>query len=325
MQVSVIVPTRNRRELLPTTLCSALGQRGVDLEVLIIDDASDDDTAAVAHALADGRVRVIRLDTPSGVSMARNRGVAAARGEWLAFLDDDDLWAPDKLARQLAAARESGRDWAYTGGVVFLGDRIVRAQVPLPPDAMVKTLLRYDAIPGGGSNVIMRRALWPHTGPFDTQLRSGEDWEMWIRLAKHGIPAWVCAPLVAKRLHSTNATLDTSEIINGSRYIERLHDIHADWGILHQWMGHLSLRVGHRRAALRHFARAVAHGEVRKGLGDAIYVIREVLGFGFRRTNNQGSDSRDGWIAEAELWLREFLAQERRRCDARDVRRTLTS
>ena len=132
-----------------------------------------------------------------------------------AFLDDDDLWAPDKLARQLAAARESGRDWAYTGGVVFLGDRIIRAQVPLPPDAMVKTLLRYDAIPGGGSNVIMRRALWPHTGPFNTQLRSGEDWEMWIRLAKHGIPAWVCAPLVAKRLHSTNATLDTQKSSTG--------------------------------------------------------------------------------------------------------------
>src|SRR4029450_10414944 len=87
MQVSVIVPTRNRRELLPTTLCSALGQRGVDLKILIVDDASDDDTAAVAHALADDRIRVIRLDTPSGVSAARNRGVAAARGEWLAFLD----------------------------------------------------------------------------------------------------------------------------------------------------------------------------------------------------------------------------------------------
>src|SRR5262245_25673454 len=119
MQVSVIVPTRNRRELLPTTLRSALGQRGVDLELLIVDDASDDDTAAAAQALGDGRIRVIRLDKPSGVSAARNRGAAAAQGEWLAFLDDDDLWAPDKLARQLDAARESGRDWGYTGGVVF--------------------------------------------------------------------------------------------------------------------------------------------------------------------------------------------------------------
>jgi glycosyltransferase involved in cell wall biosynthesis len=325
MQVSVIVPTRNRRELLPTTVCSALRQRGVDLEILIIDDASDDDTAAVAHTFADGRVRIIRLDKPSGVSAARNHGVAAARGEWLAFLDDDDVWAPDKLARQLAAAGESGRDWAYTGGVVFLGDRIVRAQVPLAPDAMVKTLLRYDAIPGGGSNVIMRRALWPHIGPFNTQLRSGEDWEMWIRLTKHGSPAWVCAPLVAKRLHATNATLDTTEIINGTRYVERLHGIHADWGILHQWMGHLCLRVGHRRAALRHFARAVAHGQVRRGLVDAIWVIREALGLGFRRTNNEGSDSRDRWIAEAELWLREFLAEERRPCGARDSPQTLTS
>lgn len=323
MQVSVIVPTRNRRELLPITLCSALRQRGVDLEILIIDDGSDDDTAAVSDALADDRLRVIRLDKPSGVSAARNHGVAAARGEWLAFLDDDDLWAPDKLVRQLAAVHESGRDWAYTGGVVFLGDRIVRAQVPLPPDAMVKMLLRYNAIPGGGSTVILRRALWPHIGPFDTQLRIGEDWEMWIRLAKHGIPAWVCAPLVAKRLHATNATLDTSEIINGTRYIERLHGIDADWGILHQWMGHLSLQVGHRRAALRHFISAVAHGEVRSGIGDAVGVIRQALGFEFRTMTHQGSDGRDGWIAESEPWLREFLSDGR--CGAAGNPRTLTS
>ena len=325
MQVSVIVPTRNRRELLPFTLYSALAQQAVDFEILVIDDASDDDTAAVADALDDGRVRVIRLDKPSGVSAARNRGVESARGDWLAFLDDDDLWAPEKLARQLAAAHESGRDWAYTGAVVFLGDQFIRAQVPVPPDAMVKTLLRYDAIPGGGSNVIMRRALWSRTGPFDTQLRSGEDWEMWIRLAKHGIPAWVCAPLVAKRLHPTNATLDTAEIINGTRYVEQLHGIHADWGILHHWMGHVSLRAGHRRAALRHFAKAVAHGKVRSGLDDAISVLREAIGFRFGKTNHEPAGSRQDWIAEAEPWLRQQFSAEKRRCDASDGARTLTS
>jgi hypothetical protein len=102
-----------------------------------------------------------------------------------------------------------------------------------------------------------------------------------------------------------------------------LHGIHADWGILHQWMGHLSLHVGHRRAALRHFTRAVSHGEVRRGIGDAVGVIRQALGFGFRRTNNEGSDARDGWIAEAELWLQEFLTD--RRCGAAANPRTLTS
>src|SRR4029453_7953121 len=101
MDVSVVVPTRNRSALLARTLQSVLRQQDVEFEVIVVDEASTDETPAVLSALGNQRVRVIRHDSPRGLSAARNNGAAGASGEWLAFIDDDDLWAPDRLARQL--------------------------------------------------------------------------------------------------------------------------------------------------------------------------------------------------------------------------------
>ena len=101
--VSVVIPTRDRWPLLATTLASALGQDGVALEVVVVDDGSAT-AAPVVPPFDDPRVRIARNDRSLGVAGARNRGIEAARGEWIAFLDDDDVWAPAKLRRQLDAA-----------------------------------------------------------------------------------------------------------------------------------------------------------------------------------------------------------------------------
>ncbi len=101
--VSVIIPTRNRRQLLELTLRSVLWQRDVDFEVIVVDDGCTDDTPQMLRDLRDPRIRTVRHERSQGVSAARNHGIAEARGEWVAFLDDDDLWAPDKLTQQLDA------------------------------------------------------------------------------------------------------------------------------------------------------------------------------------------------------------------------------
>ena len=106
-----MIPTRNRRRLFALALASVLDQRGVRLEVIVVDEASTDDTAGMVYAIADPRVHVVRHDVPLGMTAARNRGIAAATGEWIAFLDDDDIWVPDKLVLQLQALRETGRSW----------------------------------------------------------------------------------------------------------------------------------------------------------------------------------------------------------------------
>ena len=305
--VTVVVPTRNRSALLPLTLRSVLAQRDVDLEVIVVDGASTDDTPAVLAALADARLRVVRQDAPDGAAAARNRGAAEARGEWLAFVDDDDLWAPDKLARQLHAAATAGRNWVYTGSVtITAGGQIVDGRPPLPPEAVVAALARYNAIPGGGSNVVVRRTTWQQAGPFNTRLLSSEDWEMWIRLAKHGSPACVPRPLVAYRVHASNAGLDVVEVVRGAKLIEALHHMRLDWGLLHRWMAESSLRRGQRGAAVRHFMAAAARGQLRGAANDVAAILRRRIARHLNSVDDERGSSRDPWIAEAAQWLNEL-------------------
>ncbi len=304
MNVSVVVPTRNRSALLAMTLRSVLGQRDVDLEVIVVDGGSTDDTLAALAALADARVRVIRHDTPRGVASARNRGAANARGEWLAFVDDDDLWAPDKLARQLYEAQTVGRHWAYTG-CVSIGERgqILAGRPPLGPDQVVAALPRYNAIPGGGSNVVVRLTTWQQAGQFDTRLRGCEDWEMWIRLAKHGRPACISRPLVAYRVHASNLSLDVVEVVRGAKLIEVLHNTTVDWGLLHRWMAELYLRKGQRRTALGQFLAAAVRGQPSGVASDVAAILRRRVARRLRSLDAESAPSGDAWIAEAARWL----------------------
>ncbi|HWC32537.1 MAG TPA: glycosyltransferase family 2 protein, partial [Actinomycetota bacterium] len=115
-EVTVVIPTRDRWSLLATAaLPAALVQEDVDLEVVVVDDGSRDETPERLAELTDPRLRVIRNLEPLGVAQARNAGIAAARGRWLAFLDDDDLWSPRKLRTQLDAARAAGASFVYAG------------------------------------------------------------------------------------------------------------------------------------------------------------------------------------------------------------------
>jgi glycosyltransferase involved in cell wall biosynthesis len=307
MDVSIVVPTRNRSRLLTTTLDSALCQRDVHIEVIVVDEASTDDTPDILAGAArkDPRVRTIRHDTPQGVSTARNRGAAAARGEWVAFLDDDDLWAPDKLARQLQAADAARSDWAYTGSVSITDSgHIVHGKPPQAPAEVVAALPHYNAIPGGGSNVVVRRRTLQRAGPFETRLRNTEDWEMWIRLAKTGPPAWICRPLLAYRVHPSNASLNIDEIVRGTRLIEEMHGTKADWGRLHRWLAESYLRTGQRRTAIGHFARAAVRGQAVGVASDLATIVRRRIARRIAVAASATTGSNDAWIEEASTWLR---------------------
>jgi glycosyltransferase involved in cell wall biosynthesis len=309
--VTVVVPTHNRSALLTLTLHSVLWQRHVDLEVIVVDDGSTDDTAQVLAALADPRIRRIHHPTPQGVSAARNRGIAEAGGDWVAFVDDDDLWAPDKLARQLQAARNTDRTWAYTGAVSVDGAlQIVSGTPPPPPEQVAELLPRYNAVPGGGSNVVVRRDLLASVGPFDTRLYNTEDWEMWIRLAKDGPPAGVRSPLLAYRVHLGNASLNIPEILAGVALIERRHGTRADRGVIHHWLAESCLRTGRRKEALRHLATAARRGQAGAVARDVGAIARRRLRRHLLGRRPSSSPSRTPqWAAPAATWLAELDAQ----------------
>lgn len=306
--VSVVIPTRDRSALVVRTARSALAQRGVALELVVVDDGSADDTPAALAQLADPRLTVVRHPQPLGVSAARNTGVAAAAGRWVAFLDDDDLWAPDKLATQLAAAERLGRVWACSGSVTFMGDaRIVAGAPPPPADVIAAALPVRNIVPAGASNVVARADALRATGGFDPGLRHMADWDLWIRLARLGPPAVVAEPAVAYRLHATNASADSAAIGAELARIEaRTHEARGgrpvDRAFVHRWTAWNLLRAGRRGAALRAYGHAMAAGDVASVARAAVALAAP--GVTRRRLPRLGADTE--WIARADRWLRAF-------------------
>lgn len=305
--VSVVVPTRNRSRLLATTLRSVLWQRDVDLEVIVVDDASSDDTAAVVASFVDRRVTHVVHPTAQGPSVARNRGAVQARGAWIGFVDDDDVWAPVKVARQVTAAEELGRPWSYSGAVnVGAGLRIVSGGPPPTPDEVLAALPAYNPIPAGGSNVIVRREVFEAVGGFDEVLPPCEDWELWIRLAACGPPAAVAEPLTGYRLHAASSSLDTGRIMRAARGIEEKHATTIDWGRMHRWLGESCLRMEQHTRAVSHLARAAVHGQARGVAADLAAILRRRVGRGQLGDTSPSED----WFAHARPWLQALQATD---------------
>jgi len=264
-EFTVIIPTRDRWPLLRTTLRSALAQEGVELEVVVVDDGSTDETAAGLAAVGDERVRVLRHASSRGVATARNAGVAAARGEWLAFLDDDDLWSPDKLRTQRDAAVAQGAAWAYSSALVVDDRRSVIDRIDAPAaDRLLETLLAYNPMPAGSSNVLARAAVVRELGGHDESLFHFAGWDLWIRLAV-AAPAVACPePLVAYVQHPGSMLIterrrvvaEWERIADKHRALSAEHGVEFDrWGLV-GWLAWADSRVGRRYRAAAGYLRA---------------------------------------------------------------------
>jgi len=307
--VSVIIPTRNRAHLLRRTLESVLKQSTENLEVIVVDDGSTDGSGAVAAAM-DPRVSVLRNPEPAGVSIARNRGIASASGEWIAFCDDDDLWAPNKLQEQLTAADTAGANWVYAGDVNVNDQlRVLSGGPPPDPADVMARLPRCNPLASGGSNVVVRSNILAEVGGFDPALRRTEDWDLWIRIAQKGPPAYVRKPLVAYRFHRGNVIWDPREMVDEARRLAARYGIPVDVLSMHRRAAWAALRGGRRLTAARHYALAVAGGDLRSVGRALIALIHPAVGserlFGFL-------DRDSDWIAEAERWIETFAMDAHR-------------
>jgi glycosyltransferase involved in cell wall biosynthesis len=297
MDVSVVIPTRDRPGLLALTLRSVLWQAGVQAEVLVVDDGREPGTEALLEDIADTRVHLLRNDGPSGVSGARNSGIAAAQGNWIAFLDDDDLWAPSKLAMQLSVAKKACAGWVYAGDVIVDEALRVRAgSPPPPPETVVAELRRHNAVPAGASNVAVRRDVLDEVGRFDPELRTSEDWDLWLRLAATGLPACVPRPLVALRMHAAMTSRGADRMLADIEVIAHRHGIPMDRARHERWAAWMCLEDGRRGAALRHYAGAVMAGDL-ASLG------RAALALVHPRVARRRRLLTDGWAREAQVWL----------------------
>jgi glycosyltransferase involved in cell wall biosynthesis len=316
--VSVVIPTHNRRALLGMTLNTVLRQQGVTLEAIVVDDGSTDDTAERITELGDPRVELVRHDEPLGVSAARNSGIDVARGRWIAFLDDDDLWAPNKLSAQLDAASAAGATWVYSGCVkIDRHQRIIGGAPPPAPQAVMATLRSMNQVPGGCSGVVVARTALCGVRVFDPELSNLADWDLWIRLGETGPPACAVAPLVAYRLHGGQASLDVDLIVREVGLITRKHDVTLDRGQFHYYLAHKCLLGGRRRGAMKHFSLAVLHGEVQPVASLSWSMLRTSLISRFPSLALTARESDNRWLGEASLWLTDLpsLFEEKRTDD----------
>jgi glycosyltransferase involved in cell wall biosynthesis len=224
VEVSVILTTRNRRVLVERTLRSALDQMHVDLEVIAVDDHSADDTVEYLHSVPDDRLTVIHQPERRGVSATRNEGIAAARGTWLAFLDDDDIWLPNRLRTMIDTAVDAGADFAY-GALMVVDDkgRELDVDVPPPPSKLTKALGRPGSV-GGPSTVIARADFVREVGGFDTELAYVADWDMWLRFDALGTGAR-CREVLVHYLQHGGSMLFHDEL-DITRELERLREKH---------------------------------------------------------------------------------------------------
>lgn len=201
--VSVILPTRNRAALLPRAIASVLAQSHADLELIVVDDASSDSTPALLAAIAEPRLRVLRRERNAGAAAARNAGLALARGEFVAFQDDDDIWLMQKLEAQLRAlqAAPPGTGWCLCGSIRYEQGRARYIGGP----AFVRQLDYRLGIGAGGLGPdwgmmatpgwLLRRELIEQAGGFDERVRSWDDWELGLRLSQRCARIVVDEPL----------------------------------------------------------------------------------------------------------------------------------
>jgi len=267
-QVTVVVPTRDRRSLLLRTLRSALAQEHVTLEIVVVDEGSSDGTEAAVEGLGDERIRLVRHERPRGVAAARNAGIAAASGDWVAFLDDDDLWSPRKLAAQLAVAAERAADFTYTGALFVSADLEPLLEREAPAAAELRERIPLaNPVAAGGSSVVVRAALAREVGGFDERLEQLTDWDMWWRLADAGTPAPCPETLVAYVQHPGSMLLsDPRGVIRERDYLDVKHRLAPDqlrdpervW--FWRWAAEGAARAGRRRDAALLFLRGgIAH------------------------------------------------------------------
>jgi glycosyltransferase involved in cell wall biosynthesis len=185
-KVSVVLPTFNSRGHITRTLKSVAAQEFRDFELIVVDDGSTDGTPDVISADAIPALTLICHEENRGPAAARNSGLAVAKGEWIAFLDSDDTWHPDKLAHQVAYAQNAASQiWAScTGYRLHRGEQVSNICLDMGPGEFRNQILWGCSI-SPGSTLMVRREVFEKVGTFDESLRRLEDWDWLLRFSQH--------------------------------------------------------------------------------------------------------------------------------------------
>lgn len=258
--VSVVLPTYNRADLLRRAIGSITAQTYRNLEIIVVDDASTDDTERVVEDMDDPRIRYIRLAARKGAPAARNTGIRAARGDFVAFQDSDDEWMPDKLEKQMAIMDSPGGkvDIVYSGFLRYGANTTV--YIPEPRVAARQGDILSQLLLGNfvsTQTLLLRRGCLERAGMFDERMERYQDWELAIRLAKIYRFQLVDEPLV--KVYETPGNISSDDAAAG-RAVEAILEKHAALMRQHPvalaglllYLGSFKCRNGAMREGRRH-------------------------------------------------------------------------
>lgn len=221
--VSVIIPVYNRAQTVLDAIRSVLEQTFRDFELLIIDDASTDDIEGSLASVGDDRVRLVRLKENRGAAGARNAGIRESKGLYVAFLDSDDQWLPEKLERQLQFMRAPATaSRASCTGFALLTPRHPEGEVRIDEDAATDVGLSLGCRVSPGSTLVYERSLFEEIGALDETMRRLEDWDWLLRYTKRA--KLTIVPEVLARIDAqSHQGLLYEDVANAAQHMKQLH------------------------------------------------------------------------------------------------------
>lgn len=228
-KVSVIIPTHNRAALLGGAIQSVLDQTFGDFELLVVDDGSEDHPEQVVRSFSDPRIRFIRHPVARGGGAARNTGIQNTHGPFVAFLDDDDAWYPEKLAQQVALLDRGPPNLGLVYGGYNTGnshgETILGTRIPTARGDLRNQLLSSNVI-GGTSLVLVRRVALEHIGGFDENLPSFQDHDLYLRLSEHFEFDFVPDAFLRYLRHEVQIWKNPGALLRGLELMRKKHGTH---------------------------------------------------------------------------------------------------
>ena len=262
--ISVIIPTYNRAHFLREAIDSVLTQTYKNLELIVVDDGSTDNTSEIIRKFTDKRIDYI-CEGHGGTSAARNRGIRKANGSYIAFLDSDDIWLPEKIEKQLKIFQES----KLNPGVVYTGIQYIdshgnkkkQKKLSNHRGKILKQLLRKN-IAGIGSTILVKRECFEKCGLFDESLPSRVDLDILIRICQHFTADFVPEILCLTRIHDERITADiTGKIKSREILFEKIYPYLKRYRILlAKYLyetGKLYLKIGNTKKAKEYIVRSL--------------------------------------------------------------------
>lgn len=244
--ISIVIPTFNRAQMIPCCLKSALAQTYENIEILVVDDCSTDNTKQVVKTYIDRRIRYIALEKHSGAQVARNTGIKAAKGSYIAFLDSDNEWLSDKLEKQMRLFMQAEQRLAavYAGYRETFSNGEYVDHFPSLRGNIYKAALRQWI--GDTNTIIVKKSSLINAGLLNENIRAYQEWDLYIRLAGQGEFEYV-PELLAIYHHHGQPTISKNPLLNAFGFLD-VTNAHKEEIINHCGYYTLSrhyLRVGH--------------------------------------------------------------------------------